>query len=151
MLYTNDIRDILTMDKRTRLAFRGVYACDQLPSKSPGPTSSLYVCNTDPSTRGGEHWLAIYIDVKRRGEVFDSGGDINPINNEFVRFLELNCNVWTRNARAVQHPLSDACGYHTIFYSVYRCLGYDLDDILHMYTNNLLYNDSIVKEFVCAM
>lgn len=149
MLFTNDIRRILSRDKRTRLTFRGVYACDQLPTNSP--TSSLYVCNTDPSTRGGEHWLAIYIGVRREGEVFDSGGDISPINNEIARFLNVNCNVWTRNTRVVQDPLSDACGYHTIFYSVYRCLGYNLDDILHMYTNNLMYNDWIVKEFVRGM
>lgn len=150
MLFTNDIWHILSTDKRTKLSFRGVYASDQLPHNVP--TSSLYVCNTDPSTRGGEHWVAMYVDVKRRGELFDSGGDLSPINSEFVDFLTANCNTWTYNVRAVQHPLSDACGYHVIFFSVYRCLGYSLDDILRMYTSsNLNYNDSIVKEFVRAL
>ena len=44
--------------------------------------------------------------------------------------------------------ISGACGYHCVFYSVYRCLGFDLNAIINMYSANTLYNDSIVKEFV---
>jgi hypothetical protein len=94
----------------------------------------------------------MYVDVMRSGELFDSGGDWSPINSEFADFLNMNCKTWTYNVRAVQHPLSDACGYHVIFYSLYRCLGYTLNDILQMYTsNNLMLSDQVVKEFVRAM
>ena len=149
MLYTDDISDILKRDKRTRQTFRGVFASDELPQHSP--TSSLYVCNTDPSTKGGEHWIVIYIDVKRRGELFDSAGCMRSIEIPFKHFMTSNCVSWTRNAKTVQNPLSDACGYHCIFYSVYRCLGYNMTSILNMYTAKLTYNDEIVKEFVCDL
>jgi len=147
MLYTSDIWNILTRDKRTKTSFRGVYAKDKLPVRAP--TSSLYVCNTDPSTRGGEHWVVIYIDGDRRGEFFDSSGDIRPVEKQFERFLYKNSRTWTRNARAVQHLMSDACGYHCIFFAVNRCVGYSMSSIINMYTPNLMYNDEIVKEFVC--
>lgn len=146
MLYTDDIRDILTRDKRTKSSFRGVYAKDQLPVSAP--SSSLYVCNTDPSTRRGEHWVVIYIDSERRGEFFDSIGDVRPIEEQFERFLCKNSIIWTRNAKAVQHLLSDACGYHCIFFAINRCVGYSMNSIINMYTPNLMYNDEIVQEFV---
>ena len=146
MLYTDDIKRILACDRRTQTSFRGVYARDELPSQTP--TSSLYVCNTDPSTRSGQHWVVIYIDGKRRGEFFDSTGLFRPIELEFEKFLNDNTNCWTRNTKAVQHMMSDACGYHCVFYSVYRCLGFDLNAIINMYSANTMYNDSIVKEFV---
>ena len=37
--------------------FDGVFSVDRLPSKP-----HLLVCNTDPSHRPGEHWVAIYVD-----------------------------------------------------------------------------------------
>jgi len=147
MLYTQDIWNLLARDKRTKASFRGVYAKDQLPTRAP--TSSLYVCNTDPSTRGGEHWVVIYIDGKRRGEFFDSSGDIRPLEEHFEIFLERNSHIWTRNPQAVQHLLSDACGYHCIFFAVNRCVGYNMNSIINMYTPNLMYNDEIVRDFVC--
>jgi hypothetical protein len=110
-------------------------------------TSSLYVCNTDPSTRAGEHWVVIYVDGKRRAEYFDSFG-IPPVAEGFMTFLNNNSIGWTHNTRPVQHPLSDACGYHCIFFAVYRCVGYNMNAVVNMYTYNLMFNDTIVKQFV---
>jgi hypothetical protein len=146
MLYTDDIREILARDKRTRSSFRGVYAKDQLPAQAP--TSSLYVCNTDPSTRGGEHWVVIYIDGERRGEFFDSISNVRPIEEQFESFLQRNSVTWTRNARTVQHLMSDTCGYHCVFFAVNRCVGFSMNSIVNMYTANLLHNDKIVMDFV---
>ncbi len=143
---TDDIQRILSRDRRTAPCFKGVYAKDELPDASS--TSSLYVCNTDPSTRQGEHWVVIYIGPKRQGEYFDSFGRLREVDREFVEFLDDNCSSWTRNVKTVQHMFSDACGYHCVFYSVYRCLGFNVNSIVNMYTNNLLYNDAIVKSFV---
>ena len=88
-LYTDDLRRILSSDRHTRKSFRGVYASDELPLHASS-TSSLYVCNTDPSTESGEHWIAIYVDVKKRGEFFDSAGNLSPIDKPFQDFLERN-------------------------------------------------------------
>ncbi len=146
MLYTDDIRRILSADKRTRKSFRGVFASDQLPTSTS--TSSLYVLNTDPSTRSGEHWTVVYVDGKGQGEYFDSFG-LPPAKEEFIMFLDNSSIRWTFNTKTVQYMLSDACGYHCIFFAIHRCVGFNMNTVVNMYTNNLLYNDSIVKQFVC--
>jgi hypothetical protein len=142
---TDEIVQILERDNRTKRSFRGVYACDELPRMAT--TTSLYVCNTDPSTKPGEHWVVIYFDGKRRAEFFDSFG-MHPSVRTFETFLNNNSTMWIHNEKAVQYPFSHACGYHCIFYSVHRCIGYDMNAIVNMYTNNMMYNDFIVKEFV---
>ena len=145
MLDTKDIRRILESDKRTKIAFRGVYAWDDLPIHAP--TSSLYVCNTDPSTRPGEHWVAIYIDGLRHAEYFDSFG-LHPTVLRLETFLTMNSKCWFHNTKTIQDIFSDACGYHCIFYAVHRCIGFDMNSIVNMYTNDTVFNDAIAKKFL---
>jgi hypothetical protein len=113
-----ELSDILSTDKRTRYAFRGVYMSDQLPLWSP--CRSLHVCNTDPSSEPGQHWVIIYLESAERAEYFDSVG-CPPVVQRFRRFLDHNATTWRCNTRPVQHPLSDACGHHCLFYSCHRC------------------------------
>ena len=116
MLTTADLYAILSRDKRPS-SFRGVFASDELPICAP--TSSLYVCNTDPSTKGGEHWIVIYFDGKRRAEYFDSFG-MHPTVAEVEEFMTKNSVVWTCNNVTVQDVLSDACGHHCVFFAIHR-------------------------------
>ena len=94
MLNTVEIKNLLASDKRTKTSFRGVFASDELPLKAP--TSSLYVCNTDPSSQPGKHWIVIYTDSKKRAEFFDSFG-VHPSVRGFETFLENNSLRWTHN------------------------------------------------------
>jgi hypothetical protein len=142
---TLDITRLLARDKRTAISFRGVFACDKLPVHAP--TSSLYICNTHHARAPGEHWIAIYIDASGRGEFFDSFG-MHPTIMHFESFLNSNCKYWMHNTKRVQSFYSDACGYHCIFYAVHRCVGFNVNAISSMYTNNCTFNDIIVKEFV---
>ena len=51
----------------------GVFAKDGIiPPKTS--TRTAYVCNTDPHTKKGQHWIAIYIDEDDSGYFFDSYG-----------------------------------------------------------------------------
>ncbi len=145
-LNTADIFSILQRDKRTNSQFRGVHACNQLPAYSPA--TSLYVCNTDPSDEPGEHWVVIYVDEKRRGEFFDPFGS-HPSVSHFERFLNENTLSWKCNTTAVQHPLSNACGYHCVYFALHRCVGYDMNAVMNMlYSDDLWFNDDLVKTFV---
>ena len=145
MLNTEEIKNLLFSDKRTKTSFRGISASDELPLTAP--TSSLYNCNTDPSSQPGKHWIATYIDNKRKADFLDSFG-MHPSVEHFETFLKNNSRHWTHSNKALQHPFFDACGYHCIFLSVYRCVGFDMNAIVNMYTNKLMCNDTIVKEFV---
>jgi hypothetical protein len=145
MLDTLEIGKILEWDKRTATSFRGVYASDELPTYAP--TSSLYIINTDPSTKPGTHWVVVFVDIKRHTDYFDSFGNL-PTVQSIEHFLNKNskvCKYWTD---AVQHPLSVACGYHCIFFAVHRCMGFDMNAIVNMYTDDVLHNDEIVIKFV---
>jgi hypothetical protein len=37
-------------------------------------TPRMLVCSSDPSTKPGQHWIAIYVDENGHGEYFDTYG-----------------------------------------------------------------------------
>ena len=86
------IKRILETDSRRTDFFRGFYSPNELPIWTS--TTLLYVCNTDPSNKPGEHWVTIYIDNDRQGEYFDFFGML-PLFNEFMTYLDNNSKSWT--------------------------------------------------------
>ena len=77
--------DIERAVRRRVQRFDGVYAADRLPNDP-----RLLVCNTDPSHKLGEHWVAIYVDEEGRyGEYFNSFGRPPPVT--FRRYLNIVC------------------------------------------------------------
>ena len=91
----------------------GVFSSDTLPTRI-NKRPAIIVCNTDPSDRGGEHWVCIYIDRNRHGEFFDSFGR-RPCQS-FCSFMEKPCIYWTYNDRQFQNILSTVCGaYNACF------------------------------------
>ena len=68
---TLQIERLLKKDLKSKTIFKKVCALDQLEK----PTfPSAYVINSDPSSKPGEHWVAVYFDKRGRGEYFDSYG-----------------------------------------------------------------------------
>ena len=130
---TLEIDAILRDDRRTSKAFKGVFASDELPSRTS--TDSLFVCNTDPSDRPGTHWIVVYVDEMHKSDYFDSFG-MAPTIPEIELFLNDNSVAWAYNDRPVQEITSDACGHHCIFFAVHRCIGFDMKSIVNMYTKD---------------
>ena len=65
------IERLLKKGLKSKTIFKKVCALDQLEK----PTfPSAYVINSDPSSKPGEHWVAVYFDKRGRGEYFDSYG-----------------------------------------------------------------------------
>ncbi len=81
---TGQIREILEKELGERL-FLGVYACDQLPKKVWFRPACL-VANTDPIAKGGEHWVAMWLDEE--AEFFDSYGHNPSTFPQFTPFLQ---------------------------------------------------------------
>jgi hypothetical protein len=119
--------------------FQGVFSSDKLPQKP-----RLLVCNTDPSWRPGEHWIAIYVDKNGRGEYFDSFG--RKPNKHFERYLNNNCASWTFNKKRLQSRISSFCGYYACLFVVLRPRGFDMNQL---FTSDTGYNDWLVHRFVC--
>ena len=78
-------------DEKTSRVFNGVYPIHQLP-EFVFHYLIFIIINTDTHRLGGNHWEAIFIDEKRRGEVFDSflSSSNNGSRKEF-NFLNQVC------------------------------------------------------------
>ena len=143
---TEQIRQILEADPCTRDVFVGVYPQDHLPT-SIEKYPSAYVCNTDPHTEEGEHWVAIYVDEHGRGEYFDSYG-LPPLHKTFLNFLDTQCISWTFNDKQLQGLTSHVCGHYCVFYLLHRCRSIPLTTIVHMFGPNVQDNDVLVHDFI---
>ena len=128
---------------RPRLStFDGVFSIDTLPS-SP----RLLVCNTDPASEPGRHWVAIHVR-DGRGEFFDSFG--RAPNAVFERYMNRYCFAWISNDKQLQSIISKFCGYYCIYYCLLRDRGVDMRRIVRSFTDDTGLNDALVHSFVCT-
>ena len=126
-----DIEDAIYQhaDDKTLEAFHGVYSMDKLPFAVPNYPFFMVV-NTQAHNLPGAHWISVYIDKNRRGEVFDSLA--LPIPQPLTRWLNQFTRSITRNRIAYQHPLSDTCGAFAVYF------------VLHRICSNVTFSSSIL-------
>ena len=74
--------------------------------------------NTQAYNLEGEHWKTIFIDEKRRGEVFDSLAQ--PMNMTLIQWMNRFTHKWTRNRKVYQHKRSTTCGAFALYYILKR-------------------------------
>lgn len=141
-----EIALILKSVKSTKNVFLGVFACDDLPTNI-SRTPAILICNTQPLTKSGEHWIAIYISKKRYGEYFDSFG-LPPQNEFFIIFLRKNCVNYKYNKVMIQSLFSNFCGQFCIIYSFFKSQNKSLNACLKLFNlKKLNLNNSIVINF----
>jgi hypothetical protein len=139
---TKEIERFVGADTVSRGVFQGVFSVDTLP-KQP----RLLVCNTDKSTKPGQHWIAIHVDTDGRGEHFDSFG--RAPNEQFEVYMNKHCTKWTFNRRQLQSIISSFCGYYCYMFCMLRCRRVDMTRIVNMFTTDTAFTDSIAHSFVC--
>jgi hypothetical protein len=106
---------------RSYSQFRGVFARNEfreaLHKCRNLDTESAFIINTDPESKPGEHWLAVYYTPYKQFNFFDSYG-LSPNTYGFSNdvFSEYN-------KRCVQALESDTCGQHCIYYLINRFKG----------------------------
>jgi hypothetical protein len=123
-----------------------VFALDELPNVVV-PRPSVIVINTDPSTKPGQHWVAVYITREGVAEYFDSYG--KPVYlSEIKWFLKKNGDAVRSNNQSIQGTLSTVCGQYCIFFLLHRCRGLSMTKIVHLFSNDKTDNDIIVNDFV---
>ena len=128
-----------------RGVFRGVFASDELPAKR---ARGLYIVNADPSTLPGSHWMALTVENDGGSTFFDSYGyPPSRYNPEILRFMA-NERYIIFHTTQLQHDFSSACGHHSVFYLIHRVKGLSYARVLSLYTDNTVYNDKMVIDFV---
>ena len=137
---TDEINALLRRDGTCRSMFQGVFSIDTLPENP-----RLLICNTDPSNRPGQHWIAIFVDSKGRGEYFDSFG--RKPSYVFCNYMNEHCIAWSYNTRQLQSVVSSYCGFYCCFYCMLKCRGFDLNRVVKLFTRDTGLNDSIVRSF----
>jgi len=122
--------------------FRGVFASDTLPKPTNKPCS--YICNLDPSTKPGSHWVCIYYPKPPQlPEYFDSFGFSGE---QFTEFLGEN---YYFNPNFLQFPFSTVCGQYCIYYLYKRITLKSMHDVLKPFRlDDQLHNDLYVNNFI---
>lgn len=144
---TLQIKNILSRDPITKKYFIDVFPSDELPSKIRR-YPACFVCNVDPSTKPGSHWLCFYILSPDEAEFFDSYG------NEPAFYQGAISNFASRYSRLIYNPVilqtnvSTVCGQYCIYFLYSRCRGETLRNILSHFITKNLCNDRRVYNFV---
>ena len=142
---TKEISEFLNRDLICCKIFYGVYPANKIPKLRSLP--ALIVCNTNTSSRPGEHWIVLYVDENYRGEYFDSMGRFPT--KCFKTFLDVNCTALIWNEKKLQSVISKFCGHYCIFYCLYRCRWVEVRKVAKMFTKDTSLNDWILHNFVC--
>ena len=140
---TKEISEYLNRDLICHKIFYGVYPANRIPKLRSLP--ELIVCNTDTSSRPGEHWIVLYVDENYKGE-YTLG---RFPSKWFEVFLDVNCIRWIWNEKQLQSVISKFCGHYCIFYCLYGCRWVDVRKLAKVFTKDTSLNDSIVHNFVC--
>ena len=145
-MWTDQIEAILKSDPVSAPQFGGVYPCNTLPQTLPYG-KCLYVANTDPAGKPGEHWVAFYFHPNGTCYYFDSYG-LPPLRQSFLDFMQRNAKSWVYNMQRLQQPESDVCGHYCIFFGLHMCRGKTMQGLLKIFDANKKLNDLIVIDFI---
>lgn len=129
--------------------FLGVCPLNGLPRKLKSRRKVCFIVNTDRDNLPGKHWLAVHVDSRKRGEVFDSFGRLPPAHLQ--NWLNKNCSSWTYNKTLVQGVLTTLCGGYCVYVLDNRCsTGRPMSVIIQQEFNpfNVLQNDRKVKRYM---
>ncbi len=138
---TDQLDRILRKDPYTGPWFKGIYARDRLPK----PTApAVYMFNTDPSHKPGEHWLGVYVGLDGV-EFFDSFG--REPTGPFATFMK-KCGPYVYNPVWLQGPWTAVCGQYCLYYLLKRCRGFSMDAIVKQFGSNLEENDRFVYNYM---
>ena len=129
-------------DGATLAAFHGVFPMDELPFAVPHYPFFMII-NTHSHNLPGEHWIAIFIDADRRGDIFDSLA--LPPSNILIRWMNRFTRSFTRNPFTYQHPFSASCGAFTLYYILHRL--HNSDCMTEAFTTDIVINEQRIQHF----
>ena len=141
---SQELQSALTNNTATRNVVTGVYAANTVPpvfSKLP----AACIINTDPSSRPGEHWIALYQEVPDVIEFFDSFGK-DPSYHKLDLEILSNKRI-IKQDRKIQSDITTVCGQYCLFFIACRCGGKSFSQIVNVFSNSNINNDIVVLSF----
>ena len=132
-MFEFELQEFMLKDLFIRQCYGGVIALDEIP-KVKVRNKTVYIVNTDPSYKKGQHWILIWYNEKP--EYFDPLAQFPP--PQIQESLFLTGLAFYRSTRQVQPPFSVKCGEYGLFYAYYRARGYSMEEILQKFYQSLL-------------
>jgi len=120
----------------TLQAFHGVFSMDKLPFAVPHYPFFMIV-NTQAHNLPGEHWIVIFINRNKYGEVFDSLA--LPLAQPLIRWMNQFTHSFTKSHLTYQHVFSSTCGAFALFYILHRLQ--DRDCMTKYFSSSVIVND----------
>lgn len=133
-------RTLLPFQKKN--IFKGVYACDTLPSIFTLPAA--FVINLSPKSEKGTHWVGLYIKKNGSAYYFDSYGHPPGIPS-IQHFLRLHSNKLKYNKRQLQHLSSVKCGKFVCIFIISKMHCKSFNDLVDKLSYNLAVNDLVIE------
>lgn len=137
-MYSTEISKCLS---KLNVPYNGVYPRDLLPRSIHTPLA--FVVNTDPHTRPGTHWTAIYINENKEADFFDSYG--RSPNSDSKVFIQRNSRISRFSNVSLQSLTSTVCGQYCVIFLLFRSRGISMDQFLKIFTNSTVLNDRLVS------
>ena len=95
-------------------SFLGVYAADQL-CKLEKHQNGVLICNTDPSSKIGRHWIGICL--KKSIVIYFDSLNGNFYKSKYIQnFLKKVKKNFLRNDIQIQTSDSNKCGFHSLVF-----------------------------------
>ena len=116
-------------------SFLGVYPSDLLPQSIR--QAGTVIINSDPHTKEGSHWLAIYFEPKSsEAFYFDSYGHPS-FNTHIQTFIRRNCTVWDYNTIQLQGPTSLVCGKYCCLFALFMDRRFTPKQYVNLFTADI--------------
>ena len=125
-----------------RILIKGIFSRNE-----PKPLShSLCIIYLDDFGNLGTHWVCCWCSKNGTYEYFDSFGLPPPLEWEKETLMHGKKHFF-RNDNQIQWEQSVRCGYHCLLFLNERNKGTDFANILKMFTDDVLQNERIVKNY----
>ena len=148
-----EINKILTAFDKKHEIFKGVFPSDKLPKKIFKQFPVALVVNLDTSKGKGSHWIAIYIDEKRKGYYFDSYG-CKPEVKQIQMFMRNQCKQQFYFEMQLQSSNSNVCGGYAIVFLIFKMdkySNYQGKKFEDFFTTNTFINDLCINRIIKEM
>ena len=126
---TKQIWQALTCNTKTDPFFDGVFSIDMLQTIKYKP--ELIICNTDPSTKPGKHWVLFFFYADTVDFFDPLGKDMEYYGDEFVKFSKRFSSKYQSSLIRTQPKNSSFCGQYCLYFAYRRCNGEKMEDIIN--------------------
>ena len=131
--------------------YEGARACDTLPATISKEGKKAFIVNTDPQSKPGRHWIALWIDGDTC-ELLDSFSlslKVYPDSGPLQQWLKRHFKEIVMNSESLQAFNSDSCGDYALMYLIDKSNGRSMNYFLDRFkTNNFVWNDHHVGQML---